>query len=76
MPIARFDPDRPGTGDLYATRTNDVSGPDFTELWQVIGYITEPAAVLRNLSTGVVHVEVIGCLNAEKYVRLVPEKTL
>lgn len=42
------------------------------ELWEAIGYINSPATVLRNVKTGVQHVEVIGCLNAERFTRLRP----
>jgi hypothetical protein len=48
-------------GELYRdTETN--------ELWQVIGWITHPAAILVNRRTGEQHVEVIGCRNAERFV--------
>jgi hypothetical protein len=42
------------------------------ELWEVVGYINDPAVVLRNVKTGLVHTEVIGCLNADAYTRLKP----
>lgn len=46
-------------GELY----RDTSG----DLWQVIGWITRPAAILVNRRTGEKHVEVIGCRNAERF---------
>lgn len=43
------------------------------ELWEAIGYITSPATVLRNVKTGEQHVEIIGCLNANRFTRLKPQ---
>jgi hypothetical protein len=42
-------------------------------LWEVIGYITKPAAILRRVTDHVQHVEIIGCPNAERWTRLTPQ---
>lgn len=39
-------------------------------LWEVIGYINDPAVILRKVDGGQVVTEVIGCANAERWVRL------
>jgi hypothetical protein len=50
----------------------EVYQDDNGELWMVVGYITKPATILENVKTGVHHVEIIGCLNAERFTRLRP----
>lgn len=39
-------------------------------VWKVIGWITQPAAILANLATGERHIEIIGCPNAERFQRV------
>jgi hypothetical protein len=52
--------DKSQPGELYRdTATGD--------LWQVIGWINSPAAILVNRRSGEKHVEVIGCRNAERF---------
>lgn len=53
-------------GGIYTTAEEQLHiRPE--NLWQVIGFIDKPAAVLRNLATGEKHVEIIGCPNAERF---------
>ena len=46
-------------GELYRDDNGDI--------WEAIAWILDPAVVLKNKRTGSLHVEVIGCLNAERY---------
>ena len=46
---------------------------DSDAVHEVVGYITSPAVILRDIRTGVERVCVIRSLTAEKYRRLVPE---
>lgn len=43
------------------------------DLWEAIGWITSPATILKNARTGQTHVEIIGCVNAMRFTRLIPE---
>lgn len=39
------------------------------QVWRVIGWITQPAAILDNITTGERHVEIVGCPNANRFKR-------
>lgn len=58
MALLRFDP-----GAENRRRYRDENGDE----WEVIGWITDPAAILVNARTGKSHVEIIGCMNAERF---------
>jgi hypothetical protein len=57
--------DRSATPRRYIYRDGETG-----EYWEAIGWITHPAAILRNMRTGEQHVEVIGCRNAERFVEM------
>lgn len=40
-------------------------------IWRVLGYITKPAVILRNLETQETIVEIIGCPRADRWTRLI-----
>lgn len=62
MPLEPFTP---------SSKPGEIYRDDTGALWEVIGYINNPAAILRNVRTDEQHVEVIGCLNADRFTRLV-----
>lgn len=64
MPLEPMPDNINGKPYIYQDQSND--------LWEVVGYITKPAAILQNVKTGVQHVEIIGCLNAQRFTRLKP----
>jgi hypothetical protein len=69
VPLWPFtDTSKPGA--LYTTEPDAIE-IEPAHLWQTIGFITSPAAILKNLATGEVHVEVIGCPNADRFTRLI-----
>ena len=54
--IAPYDPDKSEPFERYVdAMTGDV--------WEVIGYIVDPAALMQNTRTKERHIEVIGCQN-------------
>lgn len=54
-----------------ASRPGELYYDDQTEqVWQAIGWITQPATILENLTTGERHIEVIGCRNANRFQRV------
>ena len=67
MPIKPFDPNKTAPSDNIYLDDNGV-------IWQAIGWITNPAVILQNVQTGEQHVEVIGCLNAERFTPMEPVK--
>lgn len=68
----------PFTGDtthsLYR-RHPDSNSVRPVNLWRTTGWITSPAVCLENLETGERMTVVIGSLQADEFVRLVPEVT-
>lgn len=60
MALKKFDPDTSRPGEVY------VNGED-GDLWQVIVWINDPAAILENTRTGQRDIEIIGCPNAEQW---------
>ncbi len=73
--IKPFNPAMTETGELYLKRGRNVVGSkvEASDVWQLIGYITHPAAILLNLRTGERHVEIIGSETAKEFIHLVPE---
>ncbi len=52
-------------GSFYTTGKHDV--------WELVSFCPDPTAMLRNLKTGEEIGGVIGCLNLEPFVQLVPK---
>lgn len=65
--LRQFDRNRSG-------HEQEVYRDDSGDYWEAIGWITHPATLLRNMRTGERHVEVIGCLNAERFAEVSNDK--
>jgi hypothetical protein len=64
MPLTPYTNDSK-PGEVYRDRDGS--------LWQTIGFITAPTAILVNVKTGERVYEVIGCPNAERWTRLIDQ---
>ncbi|MCE2576055.1 hypothetical protein [Komagataeibacter sp. FNDCR2] len=65
MPISPYDPEN----DLVQLYRVGQGGP----LYRSVGWITSPAVILEDVATGQQHTVVIGCPNADRYIRLIDE---
>ncbi|QHC36436.1 hypothetical protein [Komagataeibacter xylinus] len=63
MPISPYDPEN----DPVQIYHRKHGGP----IYRAVGWITSPAVILEDVATGKQHTVVIGCPNAEDYVRLI-----